>query len=108
MYSRTAKVYETLGEHQAAAEQYAHATPPRPANTYARIVALDLVASAEMCTSNAAASSRRAPPGTGRPASGRAVGDADGMQVLPHHVHGLRRSLRCKLSARSATAVWAA
>lgn len=48
VYSRTAKVYETLGNHRAAAEQYAHAAAPRPAGTYARIVALDLVASAEM------------------------------------------------------------
>jgi len=48
VYSRTAKVYQTLGDHQAAAEQYAHAATSRPAATYARIVALDLVASAEM------------------------------------------------------------
>ncbi|MEU7159681.1 hypothetical protein [Streptomyces chrestomyceticus] len=48
MYSRTAKVYETLREHRAAAEQYARAAAARPARTYARIVALDLVAGAEM------------------------------------------------------------
>ncbi|MEU8568718.1 hypothetical protein AB0C51_10195 [Streptomyces pathocidini] len=48
VYSRTAKVYETLGDHQAAAQQYAHAAASRPAHTYARIVALDLVAGAEM------------------------------------------------------------
>lgn len=48
VYSRTAKVYETLGEHQAAAEHYAHAAATRPRPSYARIVALDLVASAEM------------------------------------------------------------
>jgi ketosteroid isomerase-like protein len=48
VYSRTAKVYETLGDHRAAAEQYAHAATSRPADTYTRIVALDLVASAEM------------------------------------------------------------
>jgi hypothetical protein len=48
VYSRTAKVYETLGDHRAAAEQYAHAATSRPAETYTRIVALDLVASAEM------------------------------------------------------------
>ncbi|WP_455351331.1 hypothetical protein [Streptomyces sp. SYSU K217416] len=48
VYSRTAKVHETLGDHQAAAEQYAHAATSRPAATYARIVALDLVAGAEM------------------------------------------------------------
>ncbi|MFI0212426.1 hypothetical protein [Streptomyces sp. SID8014] len=48
VYSRTAKVYETIGDHQAAAEQYARAATSRPADTYARIVALDLVASAEM------------------------------------------------------------
>ncbi|MGH3869952.1 MAG: hypothetical protein ACRDSR_00305 [Pseudonocardiaceae bacterium] len=48
VYSRTAKVYETLGDHRAAAEQYAHAATSRPADTYPRIVGLDLVASAEM------------------------------------------------------------
>ncbi|MGW0315446.1 hypothetical protein [Streptomyces flavidovirens] len=49
MYSRTAKVHETLGDHRAAAEQYAlAAAAARPADTYARIVALDLVAGAEM------------------------------------------------------------
>jgi hypothetical protein len=39
---------ETLGDHRAAAEQYALAATARPADTYARIVALDLVAGAEM------------------------------------------------------------
>lgn len=48
VYSRTAKVYETLRDHPAAAEQYARAVASRPAGTYARIVALDLVAGAEM------------------------------------------------------------
>ncbi|MFE3248962.1 hypothetical protein [Streptomyces sp. NPDC059209] len=48
VHSRTAKVYETLGDHRAAAEQYARAASSRPAGTYARIVALDLVAGAEM------------------------------------------------------------
>lgn len=48
VYSRTAKVHETLGDHRAAAEQYALAATARPAGTYARIVALDLVAGAEM------------------------------------------------------------
>ncbi|MFD3735653.1 hypothetical protein [Streptomyces sp. NPDC058632] len=48
MYSRTAKVHETLGDHRTAAEQYALAATARPADTYARIVALDLVAGAEM------------------------------------------------------------
>ncbi|MGP3990780.1 hypothetical protein [Streptomyces sp. 3N207] len=47
VYSRTAKVHETLGDHRAAAEQYKLAAASRPATTYARIVALDLVASAE-------------------------------------------------------------
>ncbi|MEV8311988.1 hypothetical protein AB0P36_32900 [Streptomyces flavidovirens] len=47
VYSRTAKVHETLGDHRAAAEHYALAAA-RPADTYARIVALDLVAGAEM------------------------------------------------------------
>ncbi|MEV6048684.1 hypothetical protein [Streptomyces xanthochromogenes] len=48
VYSRTAKVHETIGDHRAAAEQYALAATARPAETYARIVALDLVAGAEM------------------------------------------------------------
>lgn len=48
VYSRTAKVYETLGDYGTAATQYARAATARPATTYARIVALDLVASAEM------------------------------------------------------------
>ncbi|WP_031067360.1 hypothetical protein [Streptomyces sp. NRRL F-5527] len=48
VYSRTAKVHETVGDHRSAAEQYALAATARPADTYARIVALDLVAEAEM------------------------------------------------------------
>ncbi|MFE9391669.1 hypothetical protein [Streptomyces sp. NPDC006784] len=48
VYSRAAKVHETLGDHRAAAEQYGRAAGARPSGTYARIVALDLVASAEM------------------------------------------------------------
>ncbi|MEV5680992.1 hypothetical protein [Streptomyces sp. NPDC052179] len=48
VYSRTAKVYETLGDYSAAASQYARAATARPATTYARIVSLDLVAGAEM------------------------------------------------------------
>ncbi|PJE93692.1 hypothetical protein CUT44_31170 [Streptomyces carminius] len=48
VYSRTAKVFESLGDHRNAAEQYARAASSRPAGTYARIVALDLVAQAEM------------------------------------------------------------
>lgn len=48
VYSRKAKVHETLGDHRTAAEQYALAAASRPAGTYARIVALDLVAGAEM------------------------------------------------------------
>ncbi|MCX5451416.1 hypothetical protein [Streptomyces nigrescens] len=43
-----AAVYETLGDHRTAAEQYSRAAGARPAGTYARIVALDLVAGAEM------------------------------------------------------------
>ncbi|MFH0246591.1 hypothetical protein ACGRHY_30145 [Streptomyces sp. HK10] len=48
VHSRTAKVFETLGDHHRAASQYARAAASRPAGTYARIVALDLVAEAEM------------------------------------------------------------
>ncbi|MFJ8076171.1 hypothetical protein ACIQ7Q_20025 [Streptomyces sp. NPDC096176] len=40
--------YETLGDHWAAAEQYALAATARPADTYVHIVSLDLVAGAEM------------------------------------------------------------
>ncbi|MGW6318979.1 hypothetical protein [Streptomyces sp. NPDC055099] len=48
VHSRAAKVFETLGDHKTAAEQYGRAAAARPAITYARIVALDLVAEAEM------------------------------------------------------------
>jgi hypothetical protein len=48
VYSRTAKVHETLGDHQAAATHYVLAASARPAPAYPRIVALDLVAGAEM------------------------------------------------------------
>jgi len=48
VYSRTAKVHETLGDYQAATQQYTLAAASRPSDIYARIVALDLVASAEM------------------------------------------------------------
>ncbi|OEJ22772.1 hypothetical protein AR457_36500 [Streptomyces agglomeratus] len=47
VHSRTAKVHETMGDHRAAAEHYALAVTARPADTYARIVALDLVAGAD-------------------------------------------------------------
>ncbi|CAM5407260.1 Tat pathway signal protein [Streptomyces spiroverticillatus] len=47
LYSRTAKVHETLRDYRAAAEQYTHAAAARPQD-FARIVALDLVAGAEM------------------------------------------------------------
>lgn len=47
VYSRTAKVHETLKNQRAAAEQYAAAAAARPA-THARIVALNLVARAEL------------------------------------------------------------
>ncbi|MGW0068307.1 hypothetical protein ACWDUI_12670 [Streptosporangium sandarakinum] len=48
VHSRTAKVFETLGDRRRAAEQYAIAAASRPPATYARVVALDLVAQAEM------------------------------------------------------------
>ncbi|WP_327324280.1 hypothetical protein OG735_18415 [Streptomyces sp. NBC_01210] len=47
VYSRTAKVFETLGDRHNAARQYATAAASRPGTTYARIIALDLVAQAE-------------------------------------------------------------
>ncbi|HEX5566682.1 MAG TPA: hypothetical protein VFY14_07090, partial [Streptomyces sp.] len=45
--SRTAKVLESLGDHRRAGQHYSRAAASRPADTYARIVALDLVAAAE-------------------------------------------------------------
>ncbi|WP_030825960.1 hypothetical protein [Streptomyces hygroscopicus] len=45
--SRTAKVFEDLGDHKRAGQYYAHAAASRPVGTYARIIALDLVAAAE-------------------------------------------------------------
>ncbi|WP_307627956.1 hypothetical protein [Streptomyces turgidiscabies] len=45
--TRTAKVHETLGDRRNAALQYAIAAASRPGATYARIIALDLVAQAE-------------------------------------------------------------
>ncbi|MFD0371082.1 hypothetical protein [Streptomyces sp. NPDC127114] len=46
-HSRTAKVFETLGDRPNAAHQYATAAASQPGATYARIIALDLVAQAE-------------------------------------------------------------
>ncbi|KAB7850138.1 hypothetical protein [Streptomyces mobaraensis] len=46
--SRTAKVFATLGDPRNAAQQYAIAAASRPPGTYARIIALDLVAQAEL------------------------------------------------------------
>ncbi|MGA5134498.1 hypothetical protein ACPCTO_32370 [Streptomyces olivoreticuli] len=46
--SRTAKVFATLGDPRNAAQQYARAAASRPPGTYARIIALDLVAQAEL------------------------------------------------------------
>ncbi|MGW9422327.1 hypothetical protein ACWGSU_13225 [Streptomyces koyangensis] len=48
VHSRTAKVFETLGDRRRAAAMYGAAATSRPPGTYARIVALDLVAQAEM------------------------------------------------------------
>ncbi|MEU0309129.1 hypothetical protein [Streptomyces cyaneofuscatus] len=47
VHSRTAKVFETLGDRPNAAHHYATAAASRPGATYARIIALDLVAQAE-------------------------------------------------------------
>ncbi len=47
VHSRTAKTFETLGDRPNAARQYATAAASRPGTTYARIIALDLVAQAE-------------------------------------------------------------
>ncbi|PPK66245.1 hypothetical protein V5P93_003962 [Actinokineospora auranticolor] len=48
VHSRAARVYETLGEHAAAAEQYTRSATARPTDTYARIAALDLDSAARM------------------------------------------------------------
>ncbi|MET7344632.1 hypothetical protein [Streptomyces sp. NPDC005547] len=48
VHSRTAKVFETLGDRTRAAAMYGAAAASRPPGTYARIIALDLVAQAEM------------------------------------------------------------
>jgi hypothetical protein len=47
VHSRTAKVFETLGDRRNAARQYATPAASRPGTTYARTIALDLVAQAE-------------------------------------------------------------
>lgn len=47
VHSRTAKVFETLGDRRNSARSYATAAASRPGATYARIIALDLVAQAE-------------------------------------------------------------
>ncbi|MFD9631833.1 hypothetical protein [Streptomyces violascens] len=47
VHSRTAKVFETLGDRPNSARSYATAAASRPGATYARIIALDLVAQAE-------------------------------------------------------------
>ncbi|MEU7480525.1 hypothetical protein AB0A63_31420 [Lentzea sp. NPDC042327] len=47
VFSRTARVHETLGDHHAAAEQYARAASARPRGNYARVVVLDLANAAE-------------------------------------------------------------
>ncbi|MGW4411590.1 hypothetical protein ACWEJ6_46730 [Nonomuraea sp. NPDC004702] len=46
--SRSAKVFQALGDIRNAAEQYAQAAACRPAATFARVIALDLVAEAEL------------------------------------------------------------
>lgn len=48
IHSRSAKVYETLDDRRRAAAMYGPAASSRPPGTNARIVALDLVAQAEM------------------------------------------------------------
>ncbi|WP_328689946.1 hypothetical protein OHA74_12550 [Streptomyces phaeochromogenes] len=47
VHSRTAKVFETLGDRGNSARSYATAAASRPGATYARIIALDLMAQAE-------------------------------------------------------------
>ncbi|MCZ1005436.1 hypothetical protein O1L68_00135 [Streptomyces lydicus] len=47
VHSRTAKVFETLGDRQNVARSYATAAASRPGAAVARIIALDLMAQAE-------------------------------------------------------------
>ncbi|MFI5987574.1 hypothetical protein ACIBEA_42770 [Streptomyces sp. NPDC051555] len=47
VHSRSAKVFETLGDRPNSSRSYATAAASRPGTTYARIIALDLVAQAE-------------------------------------------------------------
>ncbi|MFC9700036.1 hypothetical protein ACFTWD_04975 [Streptomyces sp. NPDC056943] len=47
IHSRTAKLFESLGDRLNSARQYATAAAGRPGATYARIIALNLVAQAE-------------------------------------------------------------
>ncbi|SER19681.1 hypothetical protein [Actinokineospora terrae] len=47
VYSRTARVHETLGDHRAA-QEYARAATARTGSGYARVVALDLASAAEI------------------------------------------------------------
>ncbi|WP_329612602.1 hypothetical protein OG244_04220 [Streptomyces brevispora] len=50
VHSRSAKVFEALGDRPNSARSYATAGASRPGATYARIIALDLVAQAEQQT----------------------------------------------------------
>jgi hypothetical protein len=47
VWSRSAKAFQILGDLRNTAEHFARAAACRPATTYARIIALDLVAEAE-------------------------------------------------------------
>ncbi|MFF2522269.1 hypothetical protein [Streptomyces liangshanensis] len=73
VHSRTAKVFETLGDHHRAAAMYGAAATSRPQGTYARIVALDLVAQAEMQAAQGLAEKACA-------TWGRAIDHMDGVQ----------------------------
>jgi hypothetical protein len=48
VHARAAKVFETLGDRPGAADQYARAAASRPVPTFARVVALELAAQADM------------------------------------------------------------
>jgi len=98
VHSRTAKVFETLGDRRRAAAMYGAAAASRPPGTYARIVALDLVAQAEMQAAEGSVEQACA-------TWGRAIDHMDGVQSkrtlkavggMRHNLSRFRaRGLRC-------------
>ncbi|MEV7282415.1 hypothetical protein [Streptomyces sp. NPDC093111] len=73
IHSRTAKVFETLGDRRRAAAMYGTAATSRPPGTHARIIALDLIAQAEMQAAEGSIEQACA-------TWGRAIGHMNGVQ----------------------------